>query len=557
MEIGNKYNGWTIEDFIGEGSFGKVYKTSRSEFGYTYESALKVIKIPQSQAEVDTIRNDGMDEKSITSYFESIVEDIAKELNYMYKLKGFTNIVSYEDHQITPVKDGIGWEIFIRMELLTPLFNYVRTNSFTENDILRLGIDICTALEICRKFDIIHRDIKPENIFVSCLGDFELGDFGIARQLEKTASDLSKKGTYTYMAPEVYLGKPYNATVDIYSLGIVLYRFFNNNRTPFLPPFPEPIKYTDKEQANLMRMSGTAIPKPSNADDRISDIILKACAFNPDERYQTPTEMKAALLAALNKTEITDDTRAFDKDSSQDNIKTGDMPQQPAEDIPEHTVSIFSGSTPFAKKAPETGPEKEIPEVKIEEVTPEPSIKPTPIPEPEPIITHPVADIPKTPAVDTTTEVKPTFSPTLTPAKAPSHPVIVYRSRPVRFCSHCGNPLADPSKECSVCGSRLCIKCGARVHANASICSHCGAIVPRTVVSTNTHNSLNSIGNTGFKTCSNCGASVSASSSICSCCGHSFSKPVTLSKNEWYCTRCGRTNSKYVGTCACGNVRPK
>lgn len=182
MEIGSMWNDWTVEKLIGEGSFGKVYKIIRKEFGHTYESALKVIKIPQTQAEVETIRNDGMSDESIAAYFESLVEDIVDEFALMSKLRGYTNIVSYEDHNVVPQKDGIGWDIFIRMELLTPMFQYLRNNTLSVRNVIMLGIDICQALEICQKFNIIHRDIKPENIFVSGIGNFELGDFGIARQ---------------------------------------------------------------------------------------------------------------------------------------------------------------------------------------------------------------------------------------------------------------------------------------------------------------------------------------------------------------------------------------
>ena len=119
---------------------------------------------------------------------------------------------------------GIGWDILIQMELLTPLNQYIRDHVVTRQDVIRLGIDLCKALELCQKYNIIHRDVKPENIFISETGDFKLGDFGIARTVEKTTSGLSKKGTYTYMAPEVYKGEAYGTTVDIYSLGIVLYR---------------------------------------------------------------------------------------------------------------------------------------------------------------------------------------------------------------------------------------------------------------------------------------------------------------------------------------------
>ena len=295
MDIGSNWNNWTITDLLGEGSFGKVYRIERNEFGYSYKSALKVIRIPQSNTELKIIRNEGMTDESITMYFRSMVEDIVSEFALMSELRGNSNIVSYEDHSVVELTDEFGWEIYIRMELLTPLFDYLEDNSFTIRDVIKLGIDMCKALELCQKYNIIHRDIKPENIFVSGQKNFKLGDFGIARKLEKTSSGMSKKGTYSYMAPEVFKGQSYNSTVDIYSLGIVLYRFLNNNRTPFLPPYPEDIKYSDKENANIMRMSGEQFVLPSNATGRLGEIILKACAYNPKDRYESPLEMRRAL----------------------------------------------------------------------------------------------------------------------------------------------------------------------------------------------------------------------------------------------------------------------
>ena len=295
MDLGDKWNGWTIDSFIGEGTYGRVYKIVRTEFGHTYESALKVISIPQSRSEITTIRNEGMDDDSITTYFKGMVEDIVSEFAIMSELKGNSNIVSYEDHSYEKRKDSFGWDIYIRMELLTPLFVYMREHTFTIRDAIQLGIDICKALEICQKYNIIHRDVKPENIFVSKLGAFKLGDFGIARQLENATSSMSKKGTYSYMAPEVYKGEPYNSTVDTYSLGIVLYRILNNNRLPFLPAYPNAISYSDRQKANIRRLSGDSMSAPCFATGRLAEIILKACAYDPKDRYESPRDMREAL----------------------------------------------------------------------------------------------------------------------------------------------------------------------------------------------------------------------------------------------------------------------
>ena len=293
------FGAWSIVRQIGEGSYGKVFEIRRSDIGGTYEAALKVITIPQTPDEIESLLAEGMDRAGAAAYFQSVAENITSEFSLMSKLKGNSNIVSYEDHTLIRHQDGIGWDILIRMELLTPLLRYIRENALTQKDVIRLGIDLCRALELCRKYNILHRDIKPENIFVSASGDYKLGDFGIARTIEKTTGGLSKKGTYTYMAPEVYCGQPYGFAADIYSLGIVMYRLLNDNRTPFLPSYPASVSHDDQESALARRIGGEPLPPPKNAGAGLWEIVRRACAFAPHERYTSPGQMRLELEAIL------------------------------------------------------------------------------------------------------------------------------------------------------------------------------------------------------------------------------------------------------------------
>lgn len=290
---------WVLAKKLGEGSFGKVYQIERTDFGETYRAALKIITVPQSSAEIQAALEEGMSPEEAESYFYSMVEDIVREFALMAKVKGTAYVVSYEDHQVVRHEQGLGWDILIRMEELTPLLTYAYAHPFTRRDVIRLGIHMCKSLELCQKYNIIHRDLKPENIFVSENGDFKLGDFGIARTVEKTMSGLSKKGTYNYMAPEVYKGLDYGFSVDIYSLGIVLYRLLNKNRVPFLPPAPEPLTYSSRERALARRMSGDPLPLPCYGNGRLGEIILKAAAYDPKERYSSPLQMRQELEAIL------------------------------------------------------------------------------------------------------------------------------------------------------------------------------------------------------------------------------------------------------------------
>lgn len=316
MKVGDLWNGWKIESLIGSGSYGKVYRIVREEFGNTYESALKVIVIPEHPSDLDPLRLSGMDDESITDYYKSVVKAIISEFTIMSKMRGHSNIVSYEDHSVRELQDEFGWEICIRMELLTPLYTYIKRNAFTDKDVVRLGIDICSALEMCEKNGVIHRDIKPANIFVSNQGTFKLGDFGVARQMEKTTGGMSRKGTYSYMAPEVYNEKSYDNTVDIYSLGIVLYRFTNNNRGPFMPPYPDKISFEDTDRSNRMRLVGEVLPPPCNAGDELSAVILKACAYKPEDRYASAADLRKDLERILEDLAVQDDNLLLHGESS-------------------------------------------------------------------------------------------------------------------------------------------------------------------------------------------------------------------------------------------------
>jgi len=289
---------WEVVEQLGEGSFGKVYKVVRTEHTLISYAAVKVISIPQNSAELESMRAEGLSENGTRSYFEGIVTDCVNEIKLMESMKGNTNVVSVEDYKVLEKTDGIGWDIFIRMELLTPLNSYIADKQLSEAEVIKVGQDVCAALYLCSQLNIIHRDIKPENIFVSPFGDFKVGDFGIAREMEIAGGSLSQKGTYNYMAPEVVASRRYDATVDIYSLGLVLYKLLNNNRMPFLDPYSQLIQYQDRKIAIDRRLNGEALPAPVNASPHMAQIIHKACAFEPSERFQTPYDFREALGAA-------------------------------------------------------------------------------------------------------------------------------------------------------------------------------------------------------------------------------------------------------------------
>lgn len=289
--------GWNVTGVLGHGSYGKVYAIERDVFGHTEKAALKVISIPQNDGEIEELYNDGYDSESITRRFKSHLQDIVREYSLMSEMKGHTNIVYCDDLRYVQHDDGMGWDIYIKMELLTPLPK-ILGNGFSEKLVIKLGLDICNALILCKSKNIVHRDIKPQNIFVSEDKNFKLGDFGIAKTAERTTSG-TKTGTYKYMAPEVYNNQPYGHAADIYSLGMVLYWLLNERRTPFLPLPPKTPTATDEERARDSRFAGFPIPAPAHGSNELKRIVLKACAFSPEDRYKNAAEMRNDLLSLV------------------------------------------------------------------------------------------------------------------------------------------------------------------------------------------------------------------------------------------------------------------
>ena len=286
---------WKIVREIGSGSYGKVYEIHRQNGIYLERAALKVIRIPQNQADLEQLRMDGIQPEATEAYLERHVEEIRNEIGLMQRLIGHTNIVSYEDYLIMKRTPYVGWDILIRMELLTALPAWLSSHTMSEQEVIRLGLDISRALVVCHEAGIIHRDIKPQNIFLNERGDFKLGDFGVSRAMPGNGSVLSFKGTPSYMAPETFAMQSTDARSDLYSLALVLYRILNGGRVPFL----DSTGFTPAQQeaAQRRRLTGEPLPDPEQGSPMLCRVLSIALAANPEVRYQTAEQFHRALKA--------------------------------------------------------------------------------------------------------------------------------------------------------------------------------------------------------------------------------------------------------------------
>lgn len=290
---------WHIVGEIGEGSYGRVYRAEKENGGVKAVSAIKVIRVPSERSELLSLRREFRSEEELRRNLKEMVDGYANEIRTMYRLQGHTHLVSIQDHLVEELDDGFSWRIYIRMEYLQSFDDYAMTHTFSREEIIRLGISLCEALSACAENGILHRDVKPENLFVTESGQYKLGDFGIAKALDRTVSSYSSKGTFSYMAPEVFHGKPYDSRADLYSTGIILYKLANRNRDPFIDPEKQIITHQDRERAMNLRIQGEKLPAPIDADEKLSRVILKACEYEPKSRFESPDAMTQALKAII------------------------------------------------------------------------------------------------------------------------------------------------------------------------------------------------------------------------------------------------------------------
>jgi len=277
-DYGLLFHKWHIKKRLGYGGFGEVYEIYEETNGITQRAAVKCIPIPKERLEEDP----------------TLLKRVTSEIEIMQKLRGANHIVIIDDYEILKWKQikgrrqDEGKDVLIRMELLVSLESILKKSMLSHKEVIKLGIHICTALESCKKYNVIHRDIKPANILKSEHSDYKLGDFGLARVLEGKNSLSRGVGTLGYFAPEVAFNRKYDLRVDICSLGLAMYQLLNNNKLPFQDEGDDfdTRRIIDREPIPPL---GDAIP------DWLADIVMKACEYEPEDRYKNPTKMREAL----------------------------------------------------------------------------------------------------------------------------------------------------------------------------------------------------------------------------------------------------------------------
>jgi len=264
---------------------------------------LKHISVPESQRQVDALIFTGAaaDNEAAQAYYQQVVSDYQSELEQMLALANSPNLDCFRSYEIKPKEDAVGFDVYLMAEYRNTLERYLAETPITQAAAVNLAMDLCNALSELRSVGLIHRDVMPSNIYLDTNGHFMLGDLGMARIEELKFCSMPEGMLSPYSAPELFdLIANVNETIDLYAVGLILYRIYNGNHAPFED------EKTSAKAADRMRITGQELPAPMFADYEMAEIIHKACAFKPEDRYQTPDEMKQALVDYMKRNQVGD-----------------------------------------------------------------------------------------------------------------------------------------------------------------------------------------------------------------------------------------------------------
>jgi serine/threonine protein kinase len=277
IPLGTELGGYIVGKQLAEGGMGAIYQGFRP--GSSEKVAIKIML-------AHLIKEDS----AANQRFEREIE--------MMRNLDHPNIVPLYAHG-----EEYGLRFFVMKLIMGVSLNQLlKRQQFSLVDGLTLLDPLAQALDHAHEQNLIHRDIKPANIMIENMhagtefnGHVYLGDFG----LSKIIGDLSltpfgfNVGTASYMAPEQILDLALTPRMDIYSLGIVIYEVLCG-----LLPFRKP------DVTDLITQHIEDAPPPlvdiEGFPEVVNDVILRALAKNPDDRYATAGEFAAAYAEALN-----------------------------------------------------------------------------------------------------------------------------------------------------------------------------------------------------------------------------------------------------------------
>ena len=252
---------------------------------------VKILSIPASQSQLDALLLAGafQDAAGALEYFKDLADGVVKEVKLHQQLARLDGFVPCDAYQVVPMDDNqLGYEVYLLTPYHRTLDRHLKKTALTHLEAVNLGLDICAALTASRRAGHLYVDLKPSNIFIASDREFLIGDLGFMSLDSLKYAALPSKYRSGYTAPEMQDAlATISDTADVYALGLILYQVYNDGQLP-------------------AAAEDGVMAAPANADYEMAEIILKACAADPAERWQDPAQMGQALVSYMQRNTVND-----------------------------------------------------------------------------------------------------------------------------------------------------------------------------------------------------------------------------------------------------------
>lgn len=278
---GERVGAYRIHGLIGRGGMGEVYRAQRADGTYDQQVALKLI------------RRDAMAQLARFETERQILANLSHPGIARLLDGGVT--ATGQPYMVMELVEGrqiVDWCIDQRADLSTRL---------------RLFCEVCDAMAFAHRHLVVHRDLKPNNVMVTPAGTVKLLDFGAAKLLGRSSSELTHHTPFTpsYASPEQLTGAPITTATDIFALGLLLFELLTGTR-PWalgnLSPAAAMNTVIEEEApaaSQAARRASFALLSPKSLEGDLDAIVAKALRKEPDRRYQTVDALREDILRSL------------------------------------------------------------------------------------------------------------------------------------------------------------------------------------------------------------------------------------------------------------------
>ena len=322
-------DGFTLGQSISDHSGVTCYPAMREDSEKRY--IVKKISLPASQVQVEALLLTGVfrDAEAVRSYYEDLAHGVLREIQTLNSLAEQRGFVPCNGSQMEAMEEGVGYEVYMIGRYRLTLERFMHRNPMTHLSALNLGIDLCAAMAVAREAGWLYVDLKPENVYLFGDQEYRIGDLGFVAMDSLKYASLPDRYRSVYTAPEVADAySSLNATMDTYALGLVLYQVYNLGKLPFCDE--------ESRKAWLEQLAkGEPIVPPAGADEEMGAIITKACAYAPEDRWQSPAELGHALISYMQRNGAEDIPIAVPEEPEPEEEP---VVEEPAEEAAEATV---------------------------------------------------------------------------------------------------------------------------------------------------------------------------------------------------------------------------